>query len=103
MNDLTRNSLEMKSFLIYRNGSNKAYLLSLKDDSGNIDSMEIEYSVAEKLQTGNLFICYSPSMANACQYQFVTPYEVLDKVVDENGNIIIIGEQLPNLTVKTPK
>jgi hypothetical protein len=103
MNDLTKHLLEMKSFMIYRNGSKKAYLMSLKVDSGNIDSKEIEYPVAEKLQTGNLYICYSPSMANACQYQFITPYKVLDKVVDESGNIIIIGEQLPNLTVKTRK
>lgn len=103
MNDLTKHLLEMKSFMIYRNGSNKAYLLSLKADSENIDNREIKYSEAEKLQKGNLFIYYSPSMDNACQYQFITPFEVMDKVVDENGNIIIIGEQLPNLTVKTRK
>jgi hypothetical protein len=103
MKDLTRCLLEMKSFMIYRNGLNRAYLLSVKGDMENIDSKEIKYQVAEKLQTGNVFINYSPSMENACQYQFVTPYKVIDRVVDENSNIIIIGEQLPNITVETRK
>lgn len=103
MIDLTKYLLENTSFKIYRNGSNRAYLLSGKDDLGKIDSKEIKYQVAEKLQTGNIFVNYSPSMENACQYQFVTPYEVIDRVIDENNNIIIIGEQLPNITVKTRK
>jgi hypothetical protein len=103
MENSTKYLLEMKSFMIYRNGSNRAYLLSVKDNIENIDSKEIKYQAAEKLQTGNVFINYSPSMENACQYQFLTPYKVIDKVVDENNNIIIIGKQLPNITVKTSK
>ncbi|HWQ71930.1 MAG TPA: hypothetical protein VN370_06355 [Desulfitobacteriaceae bacterium] len=100
MEDLTKYLLEMKSFMIYRNGSNRAYLLSGKVDR-ETDSKEIKYQAAEKLQTGDIFLNYSPGMENACQYQFLIPYKVIDKVVDENNNIIIIGEQLAKITVKT--
>lgn len=79
MEDLTKYLLEIKSFKIYRNGSNRAYLLSGKVDR-EIDSKEIKYQAAEKLQTGDIFLNYSPSMENACQYQFLTPYKVIDKV-----------------------
>lgn len=100
MKDITRQLLAGKSFEIYRNGQNKAYLLSLPKDSEDIESQKIEYEIAEKLQEKNIFLHYSPSMENACMYQFVTPYEVLEKAVDELGNIILIGEQLPPITLK---
>jgi hypothetical protein len=100
MKDITRQMLAGKSFEIYRNGQNKAYLLSLPKEAENIESITIKYELAEKLQRKNIFLQYSPSMANACMYQFVTPYMVIDKAVDELGNIIIVGERMPPISLK---
>ncbi|MHB8124816.1 MAG: hypothetical protein ACYDEJ_04085 [Desulfitobacteriaceae bacterium] len=103
MKDITKYLLENKSLEIFRNGINNAYLLSVINDLGEIENKEIEYQIAEKLQIDDIFINYSESMEYACQYQFIKPYIVIDKIVDEKGNIIIIGEQSQKISLKIKK
>ncbi|WP_026893781.1 hypothetical protein [Clostridiisalibacter paucivorans] len=96
--NLIKNSIED----IY-NKSDTAIMLFYHNDIGGISNHEIEYNIAEKLKIGDTYIRYSINERVPCKNDFIMCYQVVEKIIDENNNIILIVHEKNNVDVNIKK
>lgn len=100
MNENTSYLLSEVGIEIYKSGGNKAYMLCVINKNGGIGNYGIDYEIAEKLDINNIYLGYSVNLDIAIKTQFVKPYKIVDKIIDEKHNIILIVEELKNIDLE---
>lgn len=89
MNEKTKRALQEYGIEIYNEGNKNAYIITMDP---NIKE-EIEYNIAKELHVNDNYMKYSIDLNVPCKDQFVMLYKVLDKIIDEEENIILILER----------
>ncbi|MHB9947427.1 hypothetical protein CF095_19010 [Clostridium botulinum] len=100
MNKDTEYLIQEWALEIYRQGGNRSYLLCVTSKLGGTSFNEIDYEVAEKLMLNEIYMAYSVNLQVPCKENFVMPYKIIDKIIDQKSNIILIAEEIKNITVK---
>lgn len=100
MTDNTRYLLTKCFEDIYRNGSEKAYLLSIINESGGTSSYSVDYDIAKVLSKDDIYLYCSINFDYPNKNQFIKPYKIIQKVVDEARNIILIGEEQKSISLE---
>lgn len=100
MDNIIKYFLTTQYLDIYKEGSNNAYLLSKTSEYGGIQTTCIDYDIARNISKDEIYMEYSINLQYHNKDQFLMPYIIIEKIVDKNGNIILIGEKQDSVSLK---
>lgn len=98
MNDITKKLVKRCADDLYQ-AHGQAFHLYFHSELEGVTSTEIPKYVAETIRIGESLMDYSINRNISIKQNFVRAFKVIDKIIDENENIIVVTEKNETIDV----